>query len=147
MLRPFDYNQSDYATEPDWAGPGTVRDSLGMMVCAANASDPASGNATTCACSQWDYYKYNSSDPSNPGAWWYCEVGPGWKPAPETIERERQVRHIICCIWIIRFSEACCWLGTGACAARRTAGAHDENGLRLRVCRARGRGRGLGAAG
>ena len=42
MLRPFDYNQSDYATEPDWAGPGTVRDSLGMMVCAANASDPAS---------------------------------------------------------------------------------------------------------
>ena len=92
MLRPFDYNQSDYATEPDWAGPGTVRDSLGMMVCAANASDPASGNATTCACSQWDYYKYNSSDPSNPGAWWYCEVGPGWKPAPETIERERQVQ-------------------------------------------------------
>jgi len=92
MLRPFDYNQSDYATEPDWAGPGTVRDSLGMMVCAANASDPASGNATTCACSQWDYYKYNSSDPSNPGAWWYCEVGPGWKPAPETIQRERQVR-------------------------------------------------------
>ena len=95
MLRPFDYNQSDYATEPDWAGPGTVRDSLGMMVCAANASDLASGNATTCACSQWDYYKYNSSDPSNPGAWWYCEVGPGWKPAPETIERERQVTNYL----------------------------------------------------
>lgn len=53
MLRPFDYNQSDYATEPGWAGPGTVRDSLGMLLCAANASDPASGNATTCACSQW----------------------------------------------------------------------------------------------
>ena len=42
-----------------------------------------------------DYYKYNGSDPSNPGAWWYCEVGPGWKPAPETVERERQVRHRI----------------------------------------------------
>ena len=95
MLRPFDYNQSDYAAEPGWAGPGTVRDSLGVLVCAANASDPASGNATTCACSQWNYFKYNTSDESNPGAWWYCEVGPGYKPPQETIERERHERQVL----------------------------------------------------
>lgn len=95
MLRPFDYNQSDYAQEPGWAGPGTMRDSLGLLVCAVNASDPASGNATTCACSQWNYFKYNSSDPDNPGAFWYCEVGPGYKPPLETIERERRERHAL----------------------------------------------------
>eukprot|EP01043_Picozoa_sp_COSAG02_P095892 COSAG02_NODE_32218_length_520_cov_0.591449_1_plen_159_part_01 len=95
MLRPFDYNQSDYAAEPGWAGPGTVRDSLGILVCAANASDPASGNATTCACSQWNYFKYNTSDENNPGPCGYCEVGPGYKPPLETIERERHERQAL----------------------------------------------------
>lgn len=95
MLRSFDYNTSDYAPEPDWAGPGMMQDSLGMLVCAANASDPASGNATTCACSSWNYFKYNSSDPSNPGAWWYCEVGPGFKPTLATVEKERTERAIL----------------------------------------------------
>eukprot|EP01050_Picozoa_sp_SAG11_P022212 SAG11_NODE_4143_length_2042_cov_1.680391_2_plen_300_part_00 len=106
MLRPFDANTSNWAPEPGWAGPGPIHDSLGLMVCAANGSAlpggaPGGGNAgiygnaTTCECQGWNYFKYNGSDPSNPGAWWYCEVGPGYKPPPATIARERRERQLL----------------------------------------------------
>ena len=103
LLRPFDFNASNWAPEPDWAGPGPIHDSLGLMVCAANATRNSKlpgaqgvrGNASTCECVGWNYFKYNGSDPQNPGAWWYCEVGPGFKPPPETIRRERRERQAL----------------------------------------------------
>lgn len=106
MLRPFDDNSSSWAPEPGWAGPGPIHDSLGLMVCAANNSALPGGaagggnagmhgNATTCECLGWNYFKYNGSDPQNPGAFWYCEVGPGYKPPRETILRERWERQVV----------------------------------------------------
>lgn len=49
------------------------------------------GNATTCLCQSWQYFKYSTA--TNTGAAWYCEVGPGWKPDAVTVAAEQERRR------------------------------------------------------
>ena len=56
-------------------------DSLGAMVCTADAA--TIGNASTCACQSWDWTLHNGSD-GTPETIWFCETGPAgeglWRP-------------------------------------------------------------------
>ena len=66
-------NASDWALAPGWSGIPRLHDSSGLMVCAVNASAPETGNATTCGCLGWNFFKTNNTaDPNNPFANWYC---------------------------------------------------------------------------
>ena len=109
LLRPFDANETggwlgeiDPRTHKTIQGGhgGTTQDSSGMMVCTIDPDpeSPMAGqcNASTCLCQSWNYAKHNATqgtaDTTGLYAFWYCEVGPGWKPPPEAIEAERQAR-------------------------------------------------------
>jgi hypothetical protein len=86
-------NASDWSPAPGWSGIKTLHDSSGLMVCFVNKSAPETGNETTCACSSWNFFKEpNPKEPNNPTAYWYCEVGPGWKPPLEVILHEKKHR-------------------------------------------------------
>eukprot|EP01047_Picozoa_sp_COSAG01_P028082 COSAG01_NODE_1875_length_8997_cov_11.927624_8_plen_202_part_00 len=71
------------------------------MVCTGQLG-PAVANASSCACSGWDYLRLpcdpaatrgcNVSNHGHDRAQWYCETGPGWKPGRQDIENS-QARH------------------------------------------------------
>lgn len=94
MLRPFDDNSTG-----GWGAPGDILDrpvfdASGAMVCTVDPDCRPSGgiecgNATTCQCQSWNYVKVGQQ---RPYAYWYCEVGPGWKPSREAIAVETRRR-------------------------------------------------------
>ena len=104
LLRPFDANETG-----GWVGetdPRTHRptkgtqDSSGLMLCTVdtNPDSPMAGmcNKSTCECQSWNYIKVNETSPSGKvrlGAFWYCEVGPGWKPPPAAVAAELRERR------------------------------------------------------
>jgi hypothetical protein len=98
LLRPFDanetggwynnpYNDSADSYHPYHRAPALLptEDSLGTMVCIADAS--VGGNASTCACQSWQYIGHNNSQ-NQLECFWYCEDGPGWKPPPKSAAAE-----------------------------------------------------------
>ena len=100
-LRPFDANETGGWGDPSNPQaadrPGT--DSNGAMVCTVDPGctpTPGSpcGNVTTCQCQTWNYVKIGQCLPGNcrMHAFWYCEVGPGWKPSPAEIAAEAAQR-------------------------------------------------------
>jgi len=104
LLRPFDANETGC-----WLGETNPRtqektqgtqDSSGLMVCTVDADpeSPMAGvcNKSTCECQSWNYQKTNETSPSGKvrlGAFWYCEVGPGWKPPPAAVAAELRERR------------------------------------------------------
>lgn len=89
----FDANETG-----GWVGQDgkSAYDSSGTMVCVTDA-DPesplAACNASTCECQSWDYVKHNNTA-GRLEAFWYCEVGPGWKPPPAEILTEQESRRL-----------------------------------------------------
>ena len=87
LLRPWDADMSRWASKPPQGShgqPTRKSDSAGLMVCTAPEPDPeapsgASGNASTCACSQWAVLEVFEGGTSRTIE--YCKVGPGWKPS------------------------------------------------------------------
>jgi hypothetical protein len=94
-LRPFDANETggwgDPSQLPAQGGDRPVVESNGAMVCtvdpgcAPTASRPC-GNTTTCECQTWEFVYLQRQ------SFWYCEVGPGWKPSPAQIAAEKARR-------------------------------------------------------
>ena len=89
-LRAFDANETGGWGDPSNKHPTDrpVTDSNGAMVCTLDPGctpRPGSpcGNATTCQCQTWNYIKMGTCVPGNcrMQAFWFCEVGPGWKPS------------------------------------------------------------------
>jgi sialate O-acetylesterase len=95
MLRPFDANATgswgDVSSPSAHSDPSKrpVVDSNGLMVCTVDATAPETGNASTCHCQGWNYIHYHNNSQDG---FWYCEVGPGWKPTPSARAAERARR-------------------------------------------------------
>ncbi|GAB5359373.1 hypothetical protein AAMO2058_000538400 [Amorphochlora amoebiformis] len=88
-LRPFNNNRSSWGKK--------VTDSLGGMVCIASSTNTTQriGNQTTCHCQGWDYIMMDPPKGSqNPGTFWYCRFGPGYKPPKHVIQNEDRRKQV-----------------------------------------------------
>jgi hypothetical protein len=98
LLRPFDANETGGWQDNPFNDSATTyhpykvktyhptTDSLGLMVCTAEQPG-VPGNASTCACQQWDFVAHNDSSGKLQG-FWFCEVGGGpelWHPAADSL--------------------------------------------------------------
>jgi len=106
MLGSFDSNRSHWKPPALWKNtktnpapspppPKEVFDSLGLMVCLSGKDNEdllLPGNASTCECQTWDYMYVNDTH-GDDATFWYCAVGPGYKPTMEAIASERERRH------------------------------------------------------
>ncbi|CAK0871817.1 unnamed protein product [Prorocentrum cordatum] len=100
MLRPFNANLSSWSEPGRNLGWTAARDSLGTMVCVANASAPELGNATTCMCQGWNYVI--QEDGTARRTFWYCEDGPGYRPPAPVLAAEaarRRLAEKVCSRW------------------------------------------------
>jgi hypothetical protein len=127
QLRPFDANETGGWVSTGQPGSADTLDASGVMVCTVDPDpeSPMAGqcNASTCECQSWNYVKQNISQNGEYRlkGFWYCEVGPGWKPPPEAVAAERRSRILAQQHWKERGGDL------DMVAAGQGQGAHSRN--------------------